>query len=111
MSNSLSIQAILPAFGAISSAGAKNTVPPKAAATPEAPPATVAQVKAPKLYVSPDYRFDPTTGLVVIEFHDKSGNLTNSIPSQRQLDAYRTGQQTPPGRSAPGPSDVTTSTG
>lgn len=93
MSNSLSLQANLAPFGATA---ARSTVAPKAAATPEAPRVAIPEAKAPKLYVNPDYRFDPTTGLVVIEFHDSTGNLTNSIPSQRQLDAYRTHQRTPP---------------
>jgi hypothetical protein len=33
---------------------------------------------------------------VVIEFHDNTGAVSNSIPSQRQLEAYRTGQEIPP---------------
>ncbi len=32
---------------------------------------------------------DPSVNRVVLEFFSSSGVLTNSIPSQRQLDAYR----------------------
>ena len=45
-------------------------------------------------FTNPDLRLDPALGLVVIEFHDDSGKLTNSIPSQRQIDAYRQHGQT-----------------
>ena len=54
---------------------------------------------APELLVSadtlpnPTLRLDPTLGLVVIEFHNSAGGLTQSIPGQRQLDAYRTALQ------------------
>lgn len=64
---------------------------------PQAPPASAvstATAKPARLYVNPDYQFEPTLGLVVMEFHDASGNVTSSIPSQRQLDAYRTQLQT-----------------
>ena len=111
MSNSMSLQANLPSFGATASGGGSTTVRPKAAAAPETPAPAVPEAKPPKLYVNPDRRFDPTTGLVVIEFHDASGNLTNSIPTQRQLEAYRTHQQTPPGQPAPTHSNGAATTG
>jgi len=87
MSNPLSIQSSLPA------------PEPAPVRSGVARPAQIAApaTKAAKLYVNPEYQFDPTVGLVVIEFHDTAGNLTNSFPSQRQLEAYRMHQQTPPG--------------
>jgi len=89
MTNPLSIQTGLPVAGSVASPLATPVVP----AAPEAKPV--------QLYVNPSFRFDPTVGLVVIEFHDNTGAVSNSIPSQRQLEAYRTGQQTPPGEQSP----------
>jgi hypothetical protein len=40
-------------------------------------------------YLNPSLRLDAALGLVVIEFRDASGSITSSIPSQRQLEAYR----------------------
>jgi hypothetical protein len=45
-------------------------------------------------YVNPTLRLDAAAGLVVIEFRDTSGKLTSSIPSERQIAAYRS-HQTP----------------
>ena len=42
---------------------------------------------------NPQLRLDAALGLVVIEFRDESGTVTTSIPSQRQLDAYRMWEQ------------------
>ena len=69
--------------------------------TPAQTPAA-AEAKPVQLFANPSFRFDPSVGLVVIEFHDDAGNVENSIPSQRQLAAYRTHQQTLPGQRAPG---------
>lgn len=38
---------------------------------------------------NPSLVLDPTLGLVVIEFHNNAGAVVNSIPSARQLEAYR----------------------
>jgi hypothetical protein len=89
MSDPLSIPAGLPVTGSVASPLSTPAVP----RTPEAKPV--------QLYVNPSFRFDPTVGLVVMEFHDNTGAVSNSIPSQRQLEAYRTGQQTPPGEPSP----------
>jgi hypothetical protein len=51
--------------------------------------------------VNPSFQFDPTVGLVVIEFHNNAGALTNSIPTQKQLAAYRDNQATLPGEQTP----------
>jgi len=80
------IQAGLPIAGS----GAPST-----GSTPNQAPAAPV-VKPVQLFVNPSYQFDPTVGLVVIEFHDNTGAVSNSIPSQRQLEAYRTGQEIPP---------------
>jgi hypothetical protein len=47
---------------------------------------------------SPTLRFDPAAGVLVIEFHNDAGEITNSIPTQQQLEAYRShaGSAAPP---------------
>ena|SRR5271165_2424249 len=87
MSNQLSIQAGLSAVGPGDS-GAPN----RSAETSQAPVA-----KPVPLFINPSFQFDPSVGLVVIQFHDDKGILTSSIPSQKQLAAYRDHQATPPG--------------
>ena len=54
--------------------------PPQAFSPAAAPPAAV-----------PDNRvvLDPTSDRVVLEYFDATGALINSLPSQRQLEAYR----------------------
>ncbi|HTZ70724.1 MAG TPA: hypothetical protein VMB71_08765 [Acetobacteraceae bacterium] len=47
--------------------------------------------------VNPGLHLDPALNLVVLQFFDSEGNVTQSIPSQRQLQAYRQGDATPPG--------------
>ena len=63
------------------------------------------------LFANPSYRFDPTTDFVVIEFHDGTGAINNTIPTQRQLEAYRTHQAVPPGEPTAVPSDGKTASG
>ena len=87
MSNQLSIQAALP----LRSSG-DNTVPLRGSA----PAQSGAPVAKPvRLFVNPSFQFDPTVGIAVIQFHDNAGNVTNTIPSQRQLAAYRQHEATP----------------
>jgi hypothetical protein len=50
--------------------------------------ATVAAATSPKL-ANPRLTVDPTVNRVVLEFFSSSGVLTNTIPSQSQLEAYR----------------------
>jgi hypothetical protein len=90
MSNPSSIPAGLPVVGSGNSTAPSRTV------TPVTPPGAQ-EAKPVQLFVNPSYRFDPTVGLVVIEFHNESGDLSNSIPSQRQLEAYRLHRDTLPG--------------
>lgn len=42
---------------------------------------------------SPSLAIDPALNLVVLEFRDDSGAVVNTIPSARQLAAYRTGEK------------------
>lgn len=108
MSNQLSIQSGQAALG--------SDAPSGAAAPPKTPAPTPAAKPVP-LFVNPSFQFDPTVGIVVIDFHNNSGVVTNSIPSQRQLEAYRThrealpGEQTPPAPKPPPAGNSKTPTG
>jgi hypothetical protein len=75
-----------------------------AAMTPEparpqvkASPRSDAPAATPRPYLNPSLRLDAALGLVVIEFRDETGKLTSTIPSQRQIDAYRAHQDAGPG--------------
>jgi len=46
---------------------------------------------------NPTLRLDAALGLVVIEFLSKTGAVTTSIPTQRELTAYQDGTAQPPG--------------
>jgi hypothetical protein len=46
---------------------------------------------------NPTLRLDPALGLVVIEFLSKTGTVTTSIPTQRELAAYQDGTAQLPG--------------
>jgi hypothetical protein len=91
MSNQLSIQAGQAVPG--SAAPSRGNPPAPASAAPAAKPVP--------LFVNPSFQFDPTLGIVVIDFHNNTGAVTNSIPSQRQLEAYRTHREALPGEQAP----------
>lgn len=78
------------------------TIPPvRTTATttdaPKAPPTRPARVEPPtaaaKPYVNPSLRLDAELGLVVIEFRGEDGALTATIPSERQIQAYRVHQE------------------
>lgn len=45
--------------------------------------------RPPEVYANPSLRLDAGLGMVVIEFRDGSGNIASSIPTERQLEAYR----------------------
>jgi hypothetical protein len=74
---------------------------PPAQATPAAPTILVA---------NPTLRFDVASGLVVIEFHDEAGAITTSVPTLRQLEAYRLHSQTTPNQAPPAATSVHGST-
>ena len=38
---------------------------------------------------NPSLRIDPALGIVIIEFHDQPGKVSSTIPTARQIDAYR----------------------
>jgi hypothetical protein len=82
MPSDLSVKAVGPAIGA--SENPAEPKPEKFTPPAQAPPAAPAVLVA-----NPSFRFDPVSGLVVIEFHDAAGDVTTSIPTLRQLEAYR----------------------
>lgn len=51
---------------------------------------------------NPSERLDPGLGLIVLSLHDATGQVTDSIPTARQLQAYRVWQQAQVG-ATPGP--------
>jgi hypothetical protein len=53
--------------------------------------------------LNPSLHLDPSLNIVVLEFFDSKGNVTQSIPSQRQLDAYKLDGGTTDGQSSQSP--------
>jgi hypothetical protein len=73
-----------------------NTQPAQNEATAlPAPPAPASFV------TNPSYQLDPALNLVVIQLHNKAGDLVSSIPSQRHLQAYLNGLAPVPTSSPP----------
>jgi len=96
MPSELNVQAI-----AGVTSGAENPAEPQAESFVS--PAQAPSVQSASPMPNPQLRLDPALGLVVIEFRDASGTVTTSIPSQRQLNAYRMWDQmglAPEGQSA-----------
>jgi len=91
MPTDLSVQAVGPVVGA-----SENPAQPK----PETfnPSAQVASQPVPVLIANPVLRFDAALGLVVIEYRNSAGDVTTSIPTLRQLEAYRQWNQPLPGQ-------------
>jgi hypothetical protein len=56
---------------------------------PEAPAGPQAGANRP-IGPNPSLRFEPTLGLVVFELRDSAGEVTRSVPTERELRAYRT---------------------
>ena len=63
-------------------------------ATPRESPLQVGPTPTPSPITNPSYRLDSALGLVVIEFRNDAGAVTDSIPSERQLQAYQRWQTT-----------------
>lgn len=95
MPSDLSVKAVGPVLGA-----SENPAQPR----PETftPPAQAPPAPALPLIANPTLRFDVASGLVVIEFRNESGAVTTSIPTLRQLEAYRQWNQPLPGQPASG---------
>jgi len=66
----------------------------------ETPLAEDGPVEKPGLpMLSPRMRIEASLNLVVLEFRDADGTMTKSIPTLREIDAYRSGSREPPGSS------------
>lgn len=61
-----------------------------------------------RLRPNPGVSLDPISGVVVLEFRSLSGDVLGTVPTARQLNAYRaavlTGTPLPPGMAPPGDS-------
>lgn len=94
MPNDLVVRPTPPVGPVAELSGVRNVTPEVAP-----PPADTARP-------NPTLRLDGALGMVIIEFHSESGAVTASIPTERQLEAYRVWERTggdgapPPGRSA-----------
>jgi len=98
MPNDLSVKAIAASTGA-----SENPADPQAESftlPAYTPPAHAPPARSASPIPNPQLRLDPALGLVVIEFRDNSGSVTTSIPSQRQLEAYRMWEQSRTGTAA-----------
>ena len=71
-------------------ADAAAAAPQRAAPTPD-PASTSATANKATPTANPSHVLDLGLNLVVLQFHDGHGDLTQSIPSERQLRAYRDG--------------------
>lgn len=80
MSHDLAIRA-----GPVSSIDTPPSTAQRSGSVPQSQP----QSQSATPLANPSLVLDPTLGLVVIEFHNNSGAVVNSIPSARQLEAYR----------------------
>jgi hypothetical protein len=58
-----------------------------------------AGVVPPPLELNPRLRIEPALNLVVLEFRDHAGEVSRSIPTAREIEAYRCGAE--PGGEAP----------
>lgn len=68
---------------------ATRPVQPVAPATPATPAAAAPSVPM----LNPRMRIDTELNLVVLEFRDDAGELRSSIPTPREIDAYRLAAQ------------------
>src|ERR1700677_4048024 len=101
MSNQLSIQSALPVLGSGESPAQTR------GSTQVQAPAQSAAPKPVQFFVNPSHQFDPTVGIEVLQFHDSTGVVSSTIPSQRQLAAYRSHQAALPGEQLPEPPQIT----
>ena len=84
-----------PSVSAPRRAGPRRAAPDTAAAPPPIAPNAVGPTgTTPTGPTSgnPSERLDPGLGLIVLSLHDAAGQVTDSIPTARQLQAYRVWQ-------------------
>lgn len=97
----MSSELAVPRIGPASPAASTPREPPEETrdVAPRTPPATA--------FPNPTLRLDAGLAIVVIEFRDDSGAVRNTIPTQQQLEAYRSWERSQMGTPPPGtPSDA-----
>ena len=80
-----------PSVSAPGQAGRRRAAADTAAAPPPIAPTGTAPTGATS--GNPSERLDPGLGLIVLSVHDAAGQVTDSIPTARQLQAYRVWQE------------------
>jgi hypothetical protein len=76
--------AVPPRDAALAQAHSQAQAPPAA----EAPAAEAASGQR-VAYPNPASRLDPALNMVILEFRDPSGKITESLPTAQQLDQFR----------------------
>ncbi|WP_176849423.1 hypothetical protein [Belnapia rosea] len=73
-----------------------STIPPIASRGPDSSSARLAdgpqaavEGPVPSAWPNPSMRIDPSLGIVVMEFRDRSGSVAATLPTERELAAYR----------------------
>jgi hypothetical protein len=103
MPNDLAVRSVSAAASVVEMSGSTDATPE---AIPPRPP------RGDTGRPNPSLRLDGALGMVIIEFHAESGAVTTSIPTERQLQAYRVWERTgtngaaPPGQSSNAAADL-----
>jgi hypothetical protein len=71
--------------------GPSATAPDAVAATPAVPLPSAGD----NLYINPQFRVDPQSGVVMLQYRDQSGKLVHQVPSDYELRSYRQLGQAP----------------
>lgn len=66
-----------------------RATPPEPPAQRVAVPAATSPAPSAPLLLNPVLHLEANLGVMVMEFRDSGGSVTHTIPTQRQLDAYR----------------------
>jgi hypothetical protein len=70
-------------------------------------PSGPAESGTPPAWPNPSLRLDPALGIVVMEFRDRAGGVQATLPTERELAAYRAtaGRRPDAGADAMGPAE------
>ncbi len=91
MSNDVAIPPILPR----TTAPPAQVAPAKVSSAEAVPVASGQSAASQRPLLNPSLHLDLALNLVVLQFTDDKGDVTNSIPSAKQLKAYATHQPQP----------------
>lgn len=64
-------------------------------ASAAATPAAATEAGLPSAWPNPSLRLDAALGIIVMEFRDKSGGVASTLPTERELQAYRSAASRP----------------